>query len=220
MPKDNALPVPHSDQGRSLTLYELTGAYEALSRLADLSPSVVLPNGDVVEGTNDEQIIAALEAIEGEVKDKAEALGMVIKQKEVEAEFDEFVAARYEKEVDRFKARAKTKRNNAKRIEQWLKDGLSRMGDDTQRVTGTTLSLTLAKRPENDLLEVVDESKIPNEFKMATIKIRRSDVPDDLVLFIKEVTVDKQGINAHFKQTGVAPSGTQIVPGRRNLLIR
>jgi len=207
MPKSSARPTPHSEEGRSLTLFELTGAYAQLASLLDADPEA----GPDIEG--------ALNQVEGAIKAKAESIAMVIRQKEAEIQWIDRQVEIYREEVTRLANRVKARQGNVDRVKRWLHDQLAILGEETQKVEGSTLNVTLSKRPEYDDLVVIDESTVPQEFKKADLTIPATEVTPELAQYVKEVKLDKRGLNEHFKRTGVAPTGTEPVPGRRTLKI-
>lgn len=208
-PKGSALVAPASEEGRSLTLYELTGVYAEIANLL---------NENLDEEFAGEALTQALETTKGEILIKAENLAKVIKQKEAEVEWITEQAAKFKNEFDRLMGRAGTRERGIQRLKDFIVSVLGEIGEDTQGIKGSVLNITLAKRGD-DVLEVMDASEVDPEFIVATLKMPLSQVPRDLRDAISNQAVNKQEINKAFKEQGIIPKGTAVVPKKRNLKI-
>ena len=213
-PSGQAAPSPSSDpeQGvKSLTLYELTGVYAEISRALD---------EDWENDPEREKALAtALDTIKDDIIDRGEYVARIIKQKQAEVDYLENVASQFAKEAERIRGMAGTKERASDRLTMFLKQSLAVLGDDTQRTSGTLLRVTLTKSM-GEGIEIVDEAAIPVDFFISTIKMPTVEVPTDLLPYVKRKEVSKAALNDTFQKTGVAPTGTKIVPKARGLRLR
>lgn len=208
MPKDSARPVPKGEEGRSLTLYELTGAYKDLAALLDTAE----------EGDAAVEITALVESVEGEITTKVENIGMVVRQKNAEIEWILDQARKFEDESNRLKSRAKVRENNVDRLKDYVKVQLTAMGETTQKIEGSTITTTLSARPKNDKLFVEDEHQIPDTYMVCDlVAVPVMDVPTELTFRMKKVRVSHVMLQEIFQETGVIPPGCRVGPGQRNL---
>ncbi len=216
MPRDDALAVPQSSDGRSLKLYELTGLYAELNEAMNTMEEVATEDGD-------EGVLALIEMLIVVTKDitaKGDKVAMVVRQVEAEAEWLEHQAEAYDAEAKRIRARAGVRINNAKRVREWLRDALAMLGDDTQKIAGPVLTVTLAKKSESNRVEVVDEEIIPMNFQKVTLGMTAAQARSlDLEKFITGTRIDQKGLNDQFKEAGILPPGTTIAETVRNLKI-
>lgn len=207
MPKASARPVPKSEEGRSLTLYELTGAYKDLSELMDEA-----------EVDAAAEMLVMVQSIEGEITTKIENIGMVVRQKNAEVEWILDLARKFEDESNRLKARARVRENNINRLKDYVKEQMIEMGETTQKIEGSTITTTLSARPKNDKLYIEDEEEVSDSFKVCDLKpVPINDVPPDLLQYIKNVRVNHKHLQDFFQSDGVIPSGCRVGPGQRNL---
>ena len=205
-PSGQAAPVPKSEEGRSLTLYELTGTYAELAILLDADES---PEADA-------NLTALLETFRGEIKERVDFLGRVVAQKKAEIEWVEEQAKKFSDEAQRLQGRAGVRVNNLKKLNDFIADCLAEFGDDTQKIEGATFTTTLAKRGD-DIIVVIDEDFIPNKYEIATLKMPHSHVPNELRDAITNVVISKTLINEAFKEDGVIPPGCEVQPKKRTL---
>ena len=195
---------------RSLTLYELTDEYVRLKELIDhLDPAVEADTQALSE---------ALDTLAGDIQGKADGIGRVYMQGKAEADFVDARADVLQQEVDRLRSRAQVRRNAIDRLKVYLATELARLGDDTQRIKLPLFSITLARAGDGKLV-VTDPNTVPESFRTATLKMRRCDVPRELVDAIVEDAIAKAELNREYTETGVMPPGTAVVPGPRSLRI-
>lgn len=214
MGRDLAVPAPKSnDEGVSApTLYELLGAYREIAQLLDTDD-----NGD------DEETRAnledALQELGIDITKHGERLAMVLRQKEAEAEWLDHQAQPFADEAKRLKDRAKVKRNGIKRLKDWIKDAMGFDNPETVKVSGSLLSLTLAKKPEKGKLKVVDLEQLPKQYRIVTVKVPESHLPRAMLKWAEDISADTDALNADYKEKGVIPKGTEEY-FQRNLLVR
>lgn len=206
-----ALPVPASDEGRGLTLYELTGQYAEIATLLDRDLDA--------DELGIDDLNEILDTMRPEIIAKGENLGRVIRQKEAEVEWIEAQAAAFRREADRIIMRAGVKERGVERLRAFLTDAMGVIGDGTQKVEGGLVNITLSKRGD-DVLEVTDETKIPEAYIIATAQGPASNVrhlPDGWT--VKSTRVDKAALNEAWKESHIAHAGTTIVPKKRSLKV-
>ena len=207
MTRDSARPVPQSEEGRSLTLYELTGAYKDLADLLD-----------TVEEGDDTTIAAMVESVQGEITTKVENIGMVISQKKAEIEWIADLARKYKDEYDRLMNRAGVRERNVDRLRDYVKEQLAAMGETTQKIEGSTITTTLSARPKNDKLFVEHEDEVSDSCKVCNLTaVPMNDVPPELVKYTKNVRVNHKHLQDFFQSDGIIPPGCRVGPGQRNL---
>ena len=143
-----------------MTLYELTGQYRELLDMAecgDVDP-------DVLRDT--------LEAVGGEIEDKAENYACIIKQLEADA-----VALKTEE--DRMAARRKSIENNIKNMKQTLQNVMYATGKT--KFKSNLFSFWIQKNPSS--LFIADMDRVPERFM-----IPQPDLPDNTAIreYLKE----------------------------------
>ena len=124
-----------------MTLYEITGDLLALLELAE-DPE-----------TDPEVFRDTMEAITGELEEKAEGYGCVIRQLDYDA-------AAIGAEIKRLSARKKALEENAGRLKTRLQDAMTATGQKTIK----TNLFTFGIRKNPAALSVVDEDKIPEQY--------------------------------------------------------
>jgi len=103
-------------------------------------------------------------------------------------------------EEERISSDRKILENRLKNFKEYVKNCMENNG--IQKVETSLGSLTIAKSPIS--IEVVDEEKIPDEYKTEVISIK----------------VDKKKITDNFKNTGELISGVEIHTNNTNLRIK
>ena len=103
-------------------------------------------------------------------------------------------------EEERISSDRKILENRLKNFKEYVKNCMENNG--IQKVETSLGSLTIAKSPIS--IEVVDEEKIPDEYKTEVISIK----------------VDKKKIADNFKNTGELISGVEIHTNNTNLRIK
>lgn len=206
-PSGQAAPVPKSEEGRSLTLYELTGSYAELAVLLDQTE----------DPDQEEKLTELLSTFKGEIKERVDYLGRVIAQKNAEAEWILEQSKKFSDEATRLKNRAGVRTNGIERLRDFIKDCLSEFGSETQKVEGPTFTTTLSKEGDATV-EVVNETEVPNEFKEATLKMPLTKVPPNMKAeYLHSTRIDKTAINQTLKEDGVIPPGCKPGPRKRTL---
>ena len=126
-----------------MTLYELTGQYQELLDMAEAE--------DV-----DPQVIAdTMEAVGGEIEDKAEGYACIIKQLEADA-----IALKTEEE--RMAVRRKSIENNAKRMKEALQNAM--VATDKRKFKTQRFSFNVQKNAPS--VTWLDEELIPEMFRI------------------------------------------------------
>ena len=143
------------------TLYELTGEYLELLNIAQ-------------EEDDQEIINDTLEAIGGEIEDKADGYAVVIK--ELEANSDKL-----DKEIKRLQERKKTISNNIGRIKFNLENAMKITG----KVKFKTLRFSFGIQKNPASVMVKDEKAVPDKFWKP-----------------QEPVLDKKGLIAFIKENG------------------
>ena len=124
-----------------MTIYELTEEYmQLLAMAAD-------------EETDPQTLADTMEAIGGEIEDKADGYAKVMKQLEAEAEG-------IKKEIDRLSKKKVTLENNAKRLKETLQNAMEVTGK--RKFNTPFFSFGIQKNPA--ALVIDDPSKIPPQF--------------------------------------------------------
>lgn len=154
---------------KSKNVYDLTTDFEIVTQLLEDAEAV----GDE---EFKEMLRATLEAIEGTIEQKLEALVKVRRNYEAEAEM-------YKAEKLRLEKKQQTATNNASRVTRYIEDALTRLGYDAKNKKKVSAGLfKLGFNRVAPSLRVVDVKKIPKEFKT---------IPDPIV--------DKRALLAHAK---------------------
>ena len=121
------------------TLYDLTGKYLELLKFAS--------------GTDPEIFADTLEAIDGEIEEKADGYGKVIRELSGDI-------AKVQAEIDRLTDRKKAMVNNLAKIKDSLQAAMEVTGK--RRIKTDIFSFWIQKNPP--VVQVTDEKKIPKEF--------------------------------------------------------
>lgn len=154
------------------TLYELTSGYEELF-------------GRFEEAETEEEqqsIWAEIEQLDSDVKAKADAYARIRQNKLAEAEM-------YKAEIARLQARKRSCENTADKLMNSIKDAMIATG-----IREIPTSIGKFRMQLNPLrCEIVDESKVPEEFKSYEVKI------------------DKRGILERHKATDEIIDGCEFV---------
>jgi len=124
-----------------MNIYELTGQWNQLYEMAD-DPEM---DADVWFDT--------MEALEGEIEDKADGYAKVIKQLEADA-----VAIKAEK--DRLAVKQSSLENKARYLKQRLQDAMEAVGKD--KIKTDLFSFNIQNNPPS--VFIPDESIVPDEF--------------------------------------------------------
>ena len=143
-----------------MTLYELTGQYQELLDMAEAE--------DV-----DPQVIAdTMEAVGGEIEDKAEGYACIIKQLEADA-----VALKTEE--DRLAARRKSVENNIRNMKETLQNAMYATGKTKFKTN--LFSFNIQKNPAS--LFIADMDMVPGRFM-----VPQPDLPDKAAIkeYLKE----------------------------------
>ena len=121
------------------TLYELTGQYlKLLNMAAEADPEVF---ADTIEG------------VEGEIEDKADGYGKVIRELSGDI-------VKVQAEIDRLTDRKRTMVNNLAKLKDSLQASMEATGK--RRIKTDMFSFWIQKNPP--VVQVTDEKKIPKEF--------------------------------------------------------
>jgi len=103
-------------------------------------------------------------------------------------------------EVERIRQLIKTAEGKLGRFKGYVKDNMERLGINSVPTEIGTLSI--AKNPMS--VEILDETKIPEQFKKT----------------VTVVEIDKNAIKEHFKETGELIEGVKIHTNKTNLRIK
>ena len=143
-----------------MTLYELTGQYRELLDMAEC--------GDV----DPDALRDTLEALSGEIEDKAEGYACIIKQLEADA-----VALKTEE--DRLEARRKSIEGNIRRMKQILQNAMYATGKNKFKTN--LFSFGIQKNPASVFIGDMDQ--VPERFM-----IPQPDIPDKAAIkeYLKE----------------------------------
>lgn len=126
-----------------MTLYELKAEYQLLLALAE-DP-----------GTDPDVFRDTLDALEGEIEDKADGYAVVMTQLQGDADM-------LKKEIDRLKAREEAIDSNVKRMKDALQAAM--IATDKRKFKTALHSFSIAKNPASIVKETEDYSKIPAEY--------------------------------------------------------
>jgi hypothetical protein len=156
--------------------------------------------------------------------EKRDRVGQFLAHLEQQIDFARF-------EIDRLKQRKAACERAHERLENYVIDTIENLGTDSKgkyrRLEGKTTTFGLRACPPS--VELSDESAIPAEFKVLTLKLpammweqvlERLDIEERAVILrhVKnpEVTVDKRGIKAAL-DGGAEVLGVRLVTGRHSL---
>lgn len=148
-----------------MTLYELTGQYLELLEMAEED---ILDQGII----ND-----TLEGLDGEIEEKAEKIGIVLKTLDSNVDM-------LEKEINRLELRKKHIKNNMESLKRNLENCMLTL--NKKKFKTNLFSFNIQKNPPS--LKILDKEKIPSEFK----RVEETVVIDNAGLkkFLKENSVD------------------------------
>jgi hypothetical protein len=142
-------------------LYELTGKYLELASLAD-DPNMP-----------EDALTDTLEAIEGEIEVKAEALLQVVEGIKSDA-------TAIDNEIKRLSIRKKMMENRAARLRRYLFDNMSATG--INKISCPLFSITLSKpRP---MVVINNEAEIPDEYIKTTVT--KTPIKKDILTVLKK----------------------------------
>ena len=194
-----------------VTLYDLDADEQQLKLLLE----------DLPEDADEQRVALeeALAIVQVAMERKGDAIVRVYRQGEAEADWYDHQAAVFQAEADRLRQHARTKRAGNERLLDRVRFVLEQRGDDTQKLEGSFGKITLSKRPEKDMAVVVDESRVPPDFRRVTLKIPESQVSQELMEYATNIEIMKSAINESVAQ-GVIPAGVQMAPGARRLTVR
>jgi len=144
------------------SLYQLTNEYKELE------------NMDLDEDT----LADTLESIEGEFDAKAESICHVLANMDGDA-------TELEREVVRLSSRAKAIRDRKEKLGEYLRDGMEAL--EKKKIVG--LKFTINCVAGRDMVNVLDESKIPRGFFIKVPESKKLD-KKDLLAKLKEGEVD------------------------------
>lgn len=167
-------------------LFELSTSYREISELVN--------NGEGFE--------ESLENLKDEFEIKAINIVKIIKELEYSEEI-------FNKEIERLSVKKRTLQNGIISMKDYLKQGMENANID--KIKRDTLSLSLSKSPPS--CQVTDESKIPSNFKTSVLKIPSNRVPEDLLEFRTDETVNKKEIIEKNKD-GVDVPGTSVIQNK------
>lgn len=156
----------------------MAALYEIEARYADLLTAL-----DCAETEEEaEALWSQLDAMEADVKDRAEAYARIVRSKQAEAES-------YKAEAQRLARRQKAAENTAERLKARLLDCMQRL--DLKDVQTSIGKWRIQMNPAS--CQVLDEAQVPEEFHVKQ--------PDK---------IDKTAILKHWKYTGELLPGVEI----------
>jgi len=164
-------------------LFELSEAYRQISELCS--------NGEGFE--------ESLQNLQDEFEIKAINVAKIIK--ELEYSEEDFV-----KEIERLSSKRKTLQNSISSMKDYLKRNMEET--NIKKIKKETISLTLTDSPSS--CQIDDEQKIPSNFKTTVLKIPSNKVPEDLLEFRTDETINKKEILEKNRE-GIDIPGTSII---------
>ena len=138
-----------------MTLYELT---DELYRLYEFAEDI---------DTDDQAFKDTLEALTGEIEDKADGYAKVIRQ--IESDVDGI-----QKEIDRLTARRDALKNNVKRMKEALQQTMIAL--DKPKFKTELFSFYIQKNKASVVID--DEDAIPDEYYVTKREISKSKISD------------------------------------------
>ena len=132
-----------------MKLYELTGEYAALQRLAE----------------DGEDVTERLATLEGQLEAKAESISAILAGLDADAEA-------LKAEEDRLAARRKALENNRDRLREYVKANM--VGRGIERIKTPVFTWSVGDGPER--VAVVDEALIPDEYFRIKREVARSEI--------------------------------------------
>ncbi len=156
-----------------MKLYELTEAYRRISDLAS-------------EGEDFDQ---ALEDIKDKFESKVIGVAQVVKELQAESQA-------IKGEATRLSQRAQSVANSAERLRNYLAVHMEATG--VEKVAGDVFKVALAKSTPS--CEVVDIVEVPFEFRKSLLRVPSEDVPEEMLEYRVEETVDKKKIIELWKE--------------------
>lgn len=173
----------------SVPLYQLRSEYMALLEFSDGEEQ-----GDYTDAINKS---------EGDLSDKIVAVAKVIKMLESEERA-------FSEEASRLSKLATYRRNRADSLKKYLLQNME--AADIQAVQGDVIKVRLQNNPPS--VAVVDESKLQNSWRRATLRMPIELVPETLLGYITTKDIDKQGIHEFIKKGNEAPDGVVLTQGK------
>lgn len=139
-----------------MNLYELTGQYKELTTLEDMDPQAISDT---------------LEALEGEISEKAQAIVAV------RAGMESDITA-IDTEIKRLQKRKEVIQNRDQSVRDYLKSNMQASG--IRNIKCPYFSITLAKG--RDMVEITDEGEIPDQYVSVetTVKPDKKTILTDL----------------------------------------
>ena len=158
-----------------MTLYELTAEYKYLLDVAE-DPDI------------DPEVLAdTMEALDGEIEDKADGYGRVIRQMEADA-------AALKAEEQRLTTRRKTVETNIKRMKETLQNAMTAVGKP--KIDTELFKFRIQKNPASVIIDEQYIENIPVEYLIEQEpKLDKAKIKEDL-----KAGVNLDGI-AHLEQT-------------------
>lgn len=103
-------------------------------------------------------------------------------------------------EEKRISEQRKALENKVSKFKEYVKECMDK--NNITKIETELGSLTIVKNPAS--VEIIDENKIPEEFKQEVVTVK----------------IDKTAIKKHFKETGEIPEGTNIITTNTSLRIK
>lgn len=169
-----------------MKLFELLDAYRLISELIE----------------DEEDFKESLENIKDETQIKIINLAKILK----EVEYNEEV---YKIEIERLQKKSKTAQNNINFLKEYIKCGMESL--NLTKISKDGIIVSLANSPQSCVLE--DETKIPSNLKTAILKVPLNKLPEDMLEYKTDETIDKRAILQMFNE-GIDVPGTNIVKNK------
>ena len=132
------------------------------------------------------------------IERSAEHLALRITEIEAEAKV-------LEQHADAIAHRAQTRRNTVEFLKKWLQNEMEAAQVD--KFKGELATVYLQDNPPS--IELVDEEKVPGEWKRATLLMPLRFVPPDMQDYITGTDILKTPIKEHIEATGEIPPGCE-----------
>ena len=171
--------LPQGETKLNKPLYKLTEDFRIIETLLD--------NEDFRPG----DIQSMLSNIKAEIEDKVENIAKLVLSCKADIE-----AIKYEEQ--RLTARRQALNNKVEFFKNYLLNEMTAMGID--KIKREVLTVSIRTNPPS--IEVVDENKIPEEYRHWTWALE------------KKLMID------HFKQTGEILSGINVITDKKSVVIR
>lgn len=163
-------------------LYVLADEYLVLTRMID--------DGEISEG----DFVVALDQLKGEIADKAQNIGLLVKSTEA-------TMKAINEEVSRLNMRVQVRQNRIEALKMYLKHHMAMLNET--KIETPLVTVSIQKNPAS--IEVVDEAAIEARFLRL--------IPETYVPMKTEA-------KAEWKDKGVVPVGFAIVEDRTRLAIK